>query len=453
MKIFWGVLFLLERDSEADLPIHCTVPAISGVWEFRISKKIVQDGSACKNRDFSEDQSQRFEMELSTVSNSHQIRLVSDVGVSFRVCSAATSTAAWEPIYDEGFIINVGDSSKRIFYGQFAYEPIEGFPKQEKYVRPDGSTPGFRSDCAAVPFGWVLTRSEDGRTELACFSASKVREPPMVSCALENVFPVLPHLRSETSAPASFTSKFSIHQTLHRQGNKCGSCFVLAFAFAFERTLMNRYMAITGTSSTELLFNVDREALLSCSFSGTGCDGGYFSSLALDVSYKGVPSSGCMDTISEDKLSYYTGQAQACRNECFKDSANLHYTKGFIHLQSEAEIEWFLQNHGPVPIAIYIPESDTSIHSDRVYTVTRPSFVSEYWDYLNHGVVITGWDTDTSGIKYWTVYNPWGFEMKIQRGPGHDWIARYAIGIVPDVCRGYIYSKLSPEDKRALECN
>jgi hypothetical protein len=183
---------------------------------------------------------------------------------------------------------------------------------------------------------------------------------------------------------------------------------------------------------------LDRESLLSCSYSGTGCDGGYFNSLTLDVSVTGIPSSGCMDKPHVHKLSAATGKAQSCDSRCYERQDQLHFTKGFRELRTEEDIEHSLIHNGPVPVGIYMPTGPIDLAE--VFSIPPPESSTPYWTYLNHGVVITGWGTDSHGKPFWTVYNPWGMDMKIER---NSWFAKYAIEIIPDLCRGYIYTLLT----------
>ena len=95
----------------------------------------------------------------------------------------------------------------------------------------------------------------------------------------------------------------------------------------------------------------------------------------------------------------------------------------------------FLVNNGPVPVAI-----DSSPEGTRRAAPRDESgqSIEPVWEYVNHGVVLTGWNKDKEGT-FWTAYNPGGGEMKLYWS---KYDAKQAIGIRPDLTRGLIAEML-----------
>ena len=443
-NIFWLSLLVNIHLAFADLPIHCTLPQVIGEWELALGSSPVTDPDVCKSS------VERQTGEVYTITlmgrSSQQLSHRIDLAYSGAVTGAASSSAAtWNLVYDEGLVIKTAMSRRMTFYGRFDYalDPnFKGTP--EKFVTIDGRTPGYVSRCDSIKIGWMLSADH---SEVRCFSAKRTkvgtaRGPLVISRSL---------LTTEKDFRAPFTDPPS---GLGNQGN-CGSCFVWAFAYAFERILRSHYARLNpGSPTVASQFQLDREAILSCSYSGTGCDGGYFSNLTLDVSYLGAPEHGCMDSVASD-LSSVTGRAKSCSRTCYQDPSKLNFPDTFHELSSEADIMHYLKTNGPVPVGIYLPEliNLSNIKRDRIYELERVTPDRGYWDYLNHGVVITGWGENVQREKYWTVYNPWGVKMMIARGGANRWIARHAIAIIPDLCRGHIYTLLAAAGKAPVYCS
>ena len=447
--IYSAIIFSLVCIADADLPIHCVRTKVTGTWAIHMAYHDVPDPSQCKSLSATEfDKSWTIEVRLLSTPVNSAVRLDSTLGLVYRAL-AGKRDAAWTMVYDEGLVIRIDGLSPRVLYGQFEYAALPGAVRRSPFVEPDGTTPGYESHCSVIPSGWVIRHQPDGSTTTSCFTARQTSNEE-VDIGTDAVA-IRPHLRVRSPLPDSFAIPIPANIYSHRQSSKCGSCYVLAYAFAFERTLMTHYTRIAGEPTT---IQLDREAMLACSYSAKGCDGGYFSSLSLDLSVTGVPSTGCQD-IPPFPLSVTAGKAQTCNRECYSDKSTLFYTKGFVELQSEEEVMRFLQTNGPVPVGINVRNRSHADYSSssEVYEVVRVPGVDREptWDYVNHGVVFTGWGVDTAtGVHYWTAYNPWGHQMKIKRGEGQEWITKYAVGIVPDMCRGRMRALL--EGKDVTEC-
>ena len=370
-------------------------------------------------------------MELLPTS-SQQSRQIIDLSFSAKDLSDGTQSASWSTIADEGLVLLLSGHEPKVFYGHFGYVQ-EITSVTGPFTLPDGSTPGFTSQCNRIPHGWMINRVT---STLHCFSAEQLSH----SSQFQPPKPVTPHPSLRSATPASYRIPNwelapSSPSHLHVQGS-CGSCFVLSFAYAFERIIKSEYLHSHIPHSPVVL---DRESILSCSYSNQGCSGGFFPALALDLMVTGAPLSGCLDNSPEDQLSYTTNNAQQCDKTCYSENS-LYYTAGYSELKSEAEIMKFLIQHGPVPVGVYMTQEhhvDLMSGIDKIIDLPNNDHPVDGWDYINHGLVIIGWGTSGEG-KYWDVYNPWGGRdtfVKISRHA--DGVTeRNAIGIKVDGCRG-----------------
>jgi hypothetical protein len=363
----------------------------------------------------------------------------------------AVSEGSWGTIYDEGFVIDVPSSEEMIFYGHFGFERTSKMrTESSSALSPDSS--GYVSHCNVVPGGWLIRRGTSGQATLHCFRATQLEKsfeiPQLNTTHLhQSISPTL----TEFKTP-HWEFQMEDSPKKKNQGS-CGSCFVLSYAYAMERIVMNLYDSYGIGDSNPL--SLDREAILSCSVANQGCSGGFYNSLTLDLMVSGAPLSGCMVT---HEMSFSTGRAQPCKDMCYKDKTELIYTAGFNDLQGEDEIKNFLVKHGPVPVGI----SMTAEHHNSLRAGSQSSIIhlpndppSENWDKLNHGVVIIGWGTSTDGQPYWDIYNPWGGGdtfAKIFRKP-NGVPERNAIGIKIDICKGKIHKDLIASGKDPEECN
>jgi hypothetical protein len=130
----------------------------------------------------------------------------------------------------------------------------------------------------------------------------------------------------------------------------------------------------------------------------------------------------------------------------------LYYPKTFISLQTENEIKESLVRNGPVLVSVYMLQHQ-EVGPERIRWLRRSpkSPQSTGWDYVNHGIVIISWGKKDAG-EYWIAYNPWGVIEHIQMGGDSEWIYKYAVSIVPDLCRGAPFQVLGEAARRSAGC-
>lgn len=393
---------------------------------------------------------------LAVPDNAYQLTLTGDV-------NGGSNSASWSPIYDEGLIVRYQEGNKWItLYGQFKYIPDKKVTTPSSGVQEDGTTPGYTSHCETIFRGWAISEDTPGAGEksVSCLSASKVvndrpaakvepsgharsSDPQTTTGSLR------PHDRSAKAASSGPAPPSNHATTLlpplqyhieysppDVQQQNCGSCYVYAFAYALERSFEKQLSAIPGGSVAHI--NLDRQVMLSCAYSSEGCAGGYFESLTLDMSVRGIPTTAPIWTPKKSDVPSPTAQTpQGCPTDRLQDKTALYYPKTFISLQSEREIKESLVHNGPVLVSVYMLQHQ-EVGGERIRRLLRsprsPQSVTE-WDYVNHGIVIISWG-EKDGSQYWIAYNPWGVTEHIQMGGESEWIYKYAVSIVPDLCRG-----------------
>lgn len=437
---FWGIL-LYASGVIADLPIHCVLSQVTGLWEFRSWKDPVVSPRSCSDdlADLAELSAPTF-VHLSSAKVDETDRINSDAGLTNRVQSSPGG--GWGVVADEGMVVRVGNRDSTVFYGQFKYsvDPSVDSSQRVKYTLPDGRTPGYISNCNALSRGWALVGSGEKRTVFCLIGRRVDHSGPELrgSIISPHTRTLMPRHWSESHYPVEFqVTPYIKPRQYDIQPKSCGSCFVLTFAFAFERILSHK-LSTLGVGDTPPM-RMDTEFMLQSSFSSRGCDGGYYESLILDLTVTGI------------RLCDNAGADSACN-----PSSALVFPRGFVQLQTEAEVKQSLVSNGPVLVGLFLePKIFGNFNSETVYEVPRSTHTEE-WDYINHGVVITGWGVDEAGTKFWSTFNPWGYEARLRRGDSHDWYLKYAVAILPDLCRGYAFEQIEShvvDARRILKCD
>ena len=477
MTIFLGaVIFLVTNPVSSDLPVHCLLSDIVGDWILRFSDSKVTSPTVCRTEN-SPESTHVIPITLTSNRIEYEAPAKPELKLDLKAYSRGRP-ASWTVIYDDGLIIKLAGDKERILYGHFDFEAT-GDPRtslQSGFVKEDGSTPGFASLCWLVTHGWVLNRNDNS---LSCFSAVKITEKETSEQgnirATREKKGETKHIATETGGHhevnfpdelktnhiaiqtgghhiVNFPEKFQSMWTSNipaavpqmlQQGANCGSCFVYALAFALERIASMKLLENQANANEqELPFNLDREAMLACAFSSQGCDGGYYSALSLDLSYTGArlfdPNDPQICFLGDNAgPSSKTGKARECDfTSCFQEQSQLIYTKGFRDLRSESDIMESLQRNGPVLVGVKMshqnqPETQAGI------LVVDPLKGQGGWDFINHGLVITGWGQDLeTGTLFWNAYNPWGSMVRIARGANHAGLAKYATELIVDETRG-----------------
>ncbi len=179
----------------------------------------------------------------------------------------------------------------------------------------------------------------------------------------------------------------------------CGSCWAFSAVSALEA-----FMKING-------YNVDRlseQELVDCSKENFGCNGGL-----MDLAFDYINENNGLHS-NEDYP--YTAEDGECYSSCCGNKSNnvtninLHKKKvKGSHIQSYKytvptsieDIKNSLKN-GPISIAL-----DASSFIFRFYNSGVVDVEPDNTNYLNHAVLLIGYDTDEEGL-YWIIQNSWG---------------------------------------------
>jgi hypothetical protein len=446
MRCIYFVATSFLGQSIADLPIHCELPRFAGSWifgEFETSVHSASEARRCGEYNLYQNS---VPINLGSSSSLH----LADNPYREAFSLIISDFESWSPLYGEGLVLKKDnpDGSFSIFYGQFHYSCGDGM-KSSSPVEPDGTTPGCETDCGRISRGWVLKQDKAGSRSLHCFSGYKVSSDSTnteIHRALrsESSLRWLSSIHRHDEQFSTFLRPFSAED---RQPDGCGSCYVQSFAYAFENSIALKTLLILQKHHVQAEFgeevekwNLDRGFMLGCSFSAERCNGGYFETLTVDMMYLGIP---LKDAISPDDICSLSGESSSIHG----DPARI-YPKLFVQLQSEGEIMDYLQSNGPVLVGVHM-DTTASSTGDRIIPIRRHERNrSEFWDYLNHGLVITGWGAEGTA-QYWTVYNSWGEMQRIERGPASEWFYKYAVGVEPDFCRGklfiYLQERIGPD--------
>jgi hypothetical protein len=357
------------------------------------------------------------------------------------------------------------DGVSMTFYGKFKYKGIGKEARQvhehnqagdNEPVKRSGETPGFESDCNVIERGWVLVESADGHRH-QCFFNGK-RTGGTGDRVLRDMTDQMVKNHEQTPPVADkpvteFMDKFRPHDdTRDTQPTACGSCFVYVLAYAMENSIAWKLSDWLHPSEQKKKrdeffksWNIDRNQMLKDAFSSEQCDGGFFESLALDMMSVGMLLLSPLKSAPATPL---------------VDNLDRVYPKRIVQLHTEKEIMDMLRTNGPVMIGVDMgPQDPRNFDAIVDFPVDNSADAPKIpnWDYLNHGIVITGWGTKKVNGKpttpFWTVYNPWGpdYAKKIKRGGGFERFYKYAVAVVPDFCRGYLLNYLQSikeEDRR-----
>jgi len=207
-------------------------------------------------------------------------------------------------------------------------------------------------------------------------------------------------IRPQPGAPATMDWRRQGAVTAIKDQGQCGSCWAFSTTGSTEGCHQIK---------TKSLVSLSEQNLVDCSSAqgNQGCNGGLMTS-AMDyiIKTKGV------DT--ESSYPYHASDG-TCKWKLANVGATL---TGYSNVQSGSETG--LQTagvSGPVSVAIDASHSSFQFYSSGVYYEPACSASA-----LDHGVLMVGWDTDSSSKQaYWIVKNSWGTSWGQQ---GYIWMSR-----------------------------
>jgi len=174
--------------------------------------------------------------------------------------------------------------------------------------------------------------------------------------------------------------------TTPKNQGSCGSCW----AFSTTGAIEGAYAIATGS-----LTSLSEEDLVQCDTTDNGCGGGL-----MDNAFRWVESHGIA---SEEAYPYSSSSGTAGSCSSSKRNSPTVTITGYTDVASEDETA--LKSavaQQPVSVAIEADKSVFQLYSGGVLDS------SSCGTSLDHGVLIVGYGTDSSGGDYWKVKNSWG---------------------------------------------
>jgi len=168
---------------------------------------------------------------------------------------------------------------------------------------------------------------------------------------------------------------------------QCGSCW----AFSSTGSIEGAHFLKTGS-----LVSLSEQDLMDCSVSlgNQGCNGG-----EMDLAFRYVISNNGIDT--EASYPYETSGPNRCQFKPADVGATITSYKD-VARGNEADLLNAVDKQ-PVSVAIDAAHSSFQMYHSGVYYEPQCSTTK-----LDHGVLVVGYGTDTTGAAYWIVKNSWG---------------------------------------------
>jgi len=219
-----------------------------------------------------------------------------------------------------------------------------------------------------------------------------------------------------------------------RNQGSCGSCWTFAATSSFSLKYCLAVYAAGFSYDNTAIPVLTPENLVTCSHGeGYGCNGGSGYGAFTYIRDYGVTSAACLPYQEGDSSGSDTNTQ--CFTSCVADYASLHPASPMKFISGdptatpksftgETNIMQAIVDNGPMYISFDVLSSfsspSTYANQDYIYMSTDATGTKRG----GHAVVVYGWGTTSSGVKYWKLINSWGSwgmpntngEFRIERG-------------------------------------
>ena len=274
------------------------------------------------------------------------------------------------------------------------------------------------ADASAASFAMGFTNKQT----LSLFGGDREKLLKPKSYSLDNI--IDPAERAKESARRSCIRKVlpnswdwathEIGQTpVINQGN-CGSCYAVSSLDAFTSRLRIK------KNSTAFAARSSR-AVLQCSPTNQGCDGGFPWLVAHHAHYEGLYSETCAGpyTIGNPSPGSQLAECRFTTSECTADrefAKDWGYVGGHYGRGNTEDMMWSLFRDGPLVVAINA-RSDLFMYRSGLFIANPPGAGDEvkvneaYWEATTHAVTLVGWGSNQvegHDVESWKIKNSWG---------------------------------------------
>ncbi|XP_049320217.1 procathepsin L isoform X9 [Astyanax mexicanus] len=197
------------------------------------------------------------------------------------------------------------------------------------------------------------------------------------------------HRQAESDPPEAINWMEKGYVTAVKNQFTCGSCWAFSAAGALEGQMFRK----TGS-----LVSLSTQQLVDCSWldGNDGCGGG-----SMELAFEYISRSGGLQTESDYP---YKAREGMCMFNPQNVSGKCH---DFEELPKgeEKDLQKAVVAVGPVSVAIDSSNKTFLLYQSGIY---NEPYCSSY--NVNHGVLVVGYNTDSSGREYWVVKNSWGVQ-------------------------------------------
>jgi hypothetical protein len=171
-----NIIFISLNYTKCDLPVHCKREEIEGHWTFRINKDIfnlsLKNNKSTCGHGFP-DKIERLQNDINySFENFWEIEVFLDKDYTIKDPYTKEPKGKWTPIYDEGFLVNYGNSIFTTFM-KYYLKPSsrKKYNNYNKDTKPNDKD--YLSNCSKTMIGWFQKDLNEAEKNWSCFFGYK----------------------------------------------------------------------------------------------------------------------------------------------------------------------------------------------------------------------------------------------------------------------------------------